>query len=299
VGFEYAIQWRCHPQIPFFYVFRGFFELTFLSVMGLDKTINFLSLKAILMKRLKNFRKVKSFFDEKLAQIGYEGVIGSADFRKVYDELMPIQRNKLKDICGEKFQNLMEIGSIICIGIAYPVDCIDIRLHDGTLDKDSWNIYAREYHKVNKFLNAISGDIANFFGGTSIPATVEGIPVRSVEEYYGMTISHRLVAENAGLGWRGKNELVVNERLSCALRFASVIAEFSLIHGAKVTSMCGECEACLQSCTLLKNKDRLKNYRENCRKYINQLRLEAEVCGKCVKACYRQSLFANKFKLRY
>jgi epoxyqueuosine reductase QueG len=254
------------------------------------------------MRKLENFRRVKSFFDEKLAEIGYDGVIRAADLRKVDDELMPVQRNKLRDVCGKKFWDLTENGSIICIGIAYPeyaIDCIDVRLHDGTSDKDTWNIYAREYHKLNKFLNTISESIANFFCGTSIPATVEGIPVRSVEDYYGMTISHRLVAENAGLGWRGKNELVVNEKFSCAFRFASVIVDFPVIRGAKVKSMCGECEACLQACALLRNKDRLENYRENCRKYINQLGLKAEVCGKCIKACYRQSLFANKFKLKY
>jgi epoxyqueuosine reductase QueG len=254
------------------------------------------------MIRLENFRRVKSFFDEELAEIDYDGVIGVADFGKVYDELMPVQRDKLKDICGKKFRNLTENGSVICIGIAYPeyaIDCIGARLHDGTLDKDTWNVYAREYHEINKFLNAISGSITNFFGGTSIPATVEGIPVRGVEDYYSMTISHRLVAENAGLGWRGKNELVVNERFSCALRFASVIVNFPVIRGAKVKSMCGECEACLQACKLLRNKDRLGNYRENCRKYINQLGLKTEVCGKCVKACYRKGLFANKFKLRH
>jgi epoxyqueuosine reductase len=255
----------------------------------------------MLMERLENFRKVKSLFDEKLAGIGYDGVVGAADLRKVHDELMPVQRNRLKDVYGEKFQNLKENGSIICIGIAYPehaIDAIAVKRRDGTPDKDTWNVYAREYHKMNGFLNAISRSIADFFGGTSIPATVERIPVRSVEEYYGMTISHRVVAENAGLGWRGKNELIVNERFSCALRFASVIVDFPVTHGAKVKSTCGECEACLQACTVLKNKDRLKNYRENCRKYLNQLRLEAEVCGKCIKACYRYSIFSDRFKLR-
>ena len=53
----------------------------------------------------------------------------------------------------------MKDGSIICIGIAYPehaIDCIDVRLNDGTVDKDAWNVYAREYHKINSLLNKIS-----------------------------------------------------------------------------------------------------------------------------------------------
>jgi epoxyqueuosine reductase QueG len=214
---------------------------------------------------------------------------------------MPVQRGRLKDICDDRFHDLGKNGSIICIGVAYPeyaIDCIDVRLSNGTVDKDAWNVYAREYHKLNRFLNDISEGLAGLFSGLFIPATVEGIAVKNVEQYYDMTVSHRVVAEKAGLGWRGKNELIVNERLSCALRFASVITDLPLIHGSKVKVSCGECEACLEACTFLRNKDKLENYRESCRRYIVQLGLDGEVCGKCIKACYRHSIFSDRFKLR-
>jgi epoxyqueuosine reductase QueG len=242
------------------------------------------------MERARNFQRVKTFFSEELAKIGYDGVVGAAAFKRVYDGLNPVQRSRLKDLCGEHFQDLQKSGSIICIGMAYPghvIDRIDLRLGDGTADKDAWNVYAREYHKLNRFLNDISESIADVFDGIFVPATVEGIAVENVEEYYEKTVSQRVIAEKAGLGWRGKNELIVNERFSCALRFASVIVNLPLIHGRKVKFRCGECEACLCTCSFLRNKDRLENYRENCRKYIVQLGLEGEVCGKCIKACYR------------
>ncbi len=88
----------------------------------------------------------------------------------------------------------MKNGSIIRIGIAFPkyaINSIDVRLNDGSIDKNAWNVYAREYHKINRFLNDILREIADSFGGIPIPATIEGIVVKSVEEYYGMTISHR------------------------------------------------------------------------------------------------------------
>ena len=252
------------------------------------------------MEKTQNFQTIKSFFNNKLAETDYNGVFGVADFKKVYHDLMPVQRSKLESICGNQFQILMKNGSIICMGIAYPehvIDCIDVKLDDGTVDKDAWNTYAKEYHKLNKLLNTISEDIANHFRGIPIPATIEKISVKNVEDYYGKTISHRVVAENAGLGWRGRNELIVNEKFSCALRFASVITNLPLIHGEKVGSSCGECKACLEACSFLKNKDKLENYRENCRRYSVQVDLEGEVCGKCVKACYRYSTFSSRFKL--
>lgn len=253
------------------------------------------------MEGVQNFRKVESFFTRKLMEIGYDGVIGVAAFKNVYDELVHAQKARLEDICGGQSRSLIENGSIICMGIAYPeyaIDSIDARLDDGKIDKCRWNIYAEEYNKINSFLNAIAGEIADSFGGIPIQATVEGVAVKNVEEYYGMTVSHRVVAENAGLGWRGKNELIINEKFSCAIRFASIITDLPLICGKKVEASCGKCEACLNSCPFLKNKDKLENYRENCRRYIIKLGLKAEVCGKCIKACYRSSIFNGKFKLK-
>lgn len=165
------------------------------------------------MERAQNSQRVKSFFSQRLTEIGYHGVIGAAAFEKVHDELSPVQRSRLTDLCGEQFENLQKNGSIICIGIAYPgrvIDCIDVRLVDGSVDEDAWNVYAKEYHRLNRFLNEISRNLAEAFDGISVSATVEGIAVDNVEEYYEKTISHRVVAENAGLGWRGKNELIVN-----------------------------------------------------------------------------------------
>jgi len=253
------------------------------------------------MERAQNFQRAKSFFIRELADIGYDGVIGAAEFNKVYDDLMPIQRSRLMDICNDHFQDLRKNGSIICMGIAYPehaIDCIDVKLSNGTANKNAWNMYAKEYHKLNRFLNDISKGMGDLFSGVFIPATVEGVAVEHVEQYYDMTVSHRVVAENAGLGWRGKNELIVNERFSCALRFVSVITNLRLIHAKKVKAPCRECEACLEACSFLRNKDKLENYRESCRKFIVQLGLEGDVCGKCIKACYRNSIFSNRFKLR-
>lgn len=253
------------------------------------------------MQRKQNFHRVKSFFSGKLIETGYDGVFGVASSKDVYDSLMPVQRSRLEDICGDQFQTFIKNGSAICIGIAYPehvINCINIELSDGTTDKDAWNIYSREYHKLNRLLDAISKDIANRFGGIQIPATVERIVVRNVKDYFGMTVSHRVIAENAGIGWQGKNELVVNEKFSCALRFASVITSLPLAHGEKVKTSCGRCNACLEACSFLKSKEKLEDYRENCRKYIAQLGLDAEVCGKCIKACYYHSLFCNRFRLK-
>lgn len=254
------------------------------------------------LERERNTKRVRQYFHQYLEKIHYEGVFGVANFNSVYQELLPIQQAKFKELCQLQFQEFMQQGSIISVGIAYPesiIDCIDVR-HNGIIDKARWNVYAREYQKLNRLLNDISRDLATHFGGISIPATLEGFAneVNHVEEYYGHTISHRVGAEYAGLGWRGKNELIVHEQYSCALRFASIITTLPLLQGIKKESLCGNCRACLETCSILKKKSHLKNYRENCRKYIIALELDDEVCGKCIWACYRQSIFKDQFYLK-
>lgn len=252
--------------------------------------------------REQNTKRVLQYFHQYLVKIHYKGVFGVANFRSVYHELLPIQQAKLKELCHFHFQRFIQHGSIISIGIAYPdsiIDCINVK-HNGTIDKAKWNVYAQEYQKLNHLLNKISHDIATHFGGIPVPATLEGFAdeVNHVEEYYGHTISHRVVAEFAGLGWRGKNELIVHEQYSCAIRFVSIITTLPLLQGSKKESLCGNCMACLEACSILKKKAHLENYRENCRKYIIALGLDDEVCGKCIWACYRQSNFKNQFSLK-
>ena len=247
---------------------------------------------------------IRTFIEDYLESISCKGVVGFAKFKEVYDELMPIQKEKLEEIAAEKFDELMESGSVISFGIAYQdsaIDAINKVTEDGT-DYDLWNIYSSEYGRLNRLLDQTSHAVADRFNGIPITATLHGLTdkVKHVTDYYGLTISHRVVAEMAGLGWRGKNGLLINERFSCAIRFASVLTPYILAAPGKKESQCGECHACEDVCTFIKNREKLPNYRENCRKYLVYLQSEGlthEVCGKCIQVCYRKSIFSEKFTL--
>jgi len=250
----------------------------------------------------ENLGQIRSYLYGELKRFNYEGVIGVASFASVQNDLMPVQRDRLMEIVGTRARALMEGGSVVCIGMAYPeraIDSINVVV-DGVVDKDKWNVYTREYRKINGHLDEISEKIADRFDGIAVTATLGGLvgQVGHVSEYYPLTISHRVVAENAGLGWRGKNELIVNERYGCAVRFASIIMGLRLPRGKKLEPRCGPCMACHEACAILRNKERLPDFRESCRRFIKSLALSDEVCGKCIKSCYRQSIFKDSFKLR-
>jgi epoxyqueuosine reductase QueG len=253
------------------------------------------------MNSHSNLAKIRNIFVEESARHGLKGVLGVAAFASVYGALLPVQQRLLGKLCGDKLKSLMEGGSVISLAYAYheyAIDAIGVKEGDG-FDKEAWNIYAREYHRLNDALDATAARLAQETGGVAIPATVEDIAreVRHVEEYYGMAVSHRVAAEEAGVGWRGKNELIVNPRYSCAIRLASVVTALPIERTTPSQGSCGVCRACLDACPFLKFKDSLDNYREQCRQYIISLDLDGEVCGKCVKACVNSPIFESNSQI--
>ncbi|MFX1602867.1 MAG: hypothetical protein ACFFCK_05230 [Promethearchaeota archaeon] len=255
-------------------------------------------------EKLENLEEVRRFFAELLDASSSQGIVGVASFRNVYEELMPVQQAKLKDLVDKKFRELADSGSILSIAIAYlgnVIDSINVS-RDNRVDYASWNKYADEYHRLNELLNANAQAMAERFEGVAIPATIEGVAskVEDVTVYYPLTISHRVVAENAGLGWRGKNGLLINDKYSCAIRFASIATTMPLPHGSRIDSKCGDCGACEDSCTFIKYRSQLKDYRENCRRYLVYLGtkgISKDVCGKCIQACLRRSIYKDQFIL--
>ena len=155
---------------------------------------------------MKRTQEIRAFFIQLLISQGEEGDIGFTSFKSVFDELMPIQQQRLRTIVGSKLDMLLNEGSMISIGVAYrdPImDCIDSKI-DEQPDYRLWNKYAQEYHRLNQLLNQVSKDIAEKFNGISLKATIGGMAnrVSHVKDYFGMVISHRVVAEHSGIGWR-------------------------------------------------------------------------------------------------
>ncbi|MFW9891038.1 MAG: hypothetical protein ACFFFO_02480 [Candidatus Thorarchaeota archaeon] len=251
-----------------------------------------------------NTQELIKYFQDLLEEESERGDIGITSFHSVFDDLMEVQKKKLRQTAGNRFDSLYESGSIICIGVAYKdpaIDWIDER-EDGIPDYNLWNDYAKEYHRINQVLNRMAVSIATRFEGIPLKATIGGEigNIDHVHEYFPMVVSHRAIAEKAGLGWRGKNQLVIHEKFSCAIRFSSVLVDLPLVHRQSMESKCGDCKACEDACGYIRHRDKLPDYRENCRRYILFLKsqgIEKDICGKCIKACYRKSIFSSQFTL--
>ena len=61
--------------------------------------------------------------------------------------------------------------------------------------------------------------------------------------------SHKFAATRAGLGWIGKNTLLVTRKYGPRVRPATVLVDLDLPRGEPITeSLCGDCRECVDAC---------------------------------------------------
>lgn len=155
----------------------------------------------------------------------------------------------------------------------------------------SWGKYAEAYGEVNGALDRIASHLARELGGVAEGATLEGRAgkVKEVKDYYPHCFSHRQVAEAAGLGYRGHHGLLVTPEFGPAVRLATVLLPAQIHAPVRELGSCGQCRDCLEACGVLGIREKEGDgdgYREACRRIINSLPLEADVCGICVRVCW-------------
>jgi epoxyqueuosine reductase QueG len=243
-----------------------------------------------------NAEAIKQWIEKEIRKGGFNGISGIARFSDVYSSLMSLQRREVRKACEDKLSELPTRGSAVSIAVFHTEDAINSIniVKEGKIDYERWNIYAEEYNRINNLLNRVCDRLASMLNGVPFEATVEGKAVSSVEEYYPMAkISHRVAAEHAGVGARGKCELIVTRQNDAAVRLATVVTPQKLPPDQRVNDLCGDCRACLDSCRILLRKEKLQNYRQHCMKKIRALNLRYEVCGICIKACYRNGNWRN------
>jgi epoxyqueuosine reductase len=115
--------------------------------------------------------------------------------------------------------------------------------------------YYREYIRVNRALNEIAGRAARAIYGLGyraepFPATVpEGSQGGEWVQTLSVAFQHKTAATRAGLGWVGKNALLVTPQFGPRIRLATVLTDMPLPVGEPVNAgECGECSACVEVC---------------------------------------------------
>lgn len=193
----------------------------------------------------------------------------------------------------EKDRKNMKYG--IAVGIAIDASVIAGIENGPTMD------YYNAYHSLNETLDRIVTSGAAYIrckGYEAIAQTRKEVSMDSTE--YHTVLPHKTIATRAGVGWIGKNAMLITKDYGSAVRISAILTNAPLQPAKAINkSRCGSCTACKEACPGEAISGRLWNMntqREEifdpvrCRGTARRLSMELldkeiTLCGKCIFVC--------------
>jgi epoxyqueuosine reductase QueG len=151
-------------------------------------------------------------------------------------------------------------------------------------------IYKSHYRAVNIRLDDITLSLAqriSEMGRKAIP-----IPASKVIKRYPMIghLNHREFAYKSGLGWRGKNNLLIHPVFGGRFRLSTLLTDLELKPDEVLDLDCGECRACARHCPADAIGDSPEEFDlEKCRDQVTFFSRDGNfghlICGLCLDCC--------------
>jgi epoxyqueuosine reductase len=199
-------------------------------------------------------------------------LFGVADITKVRDEF------RLADSIKRRFSRAISLGK---------------RASDAVLEdiKDEPTLlYFHHYRQLNFFLDRAAFLLSSHIqeiGFNALP-----VPASQVIDWERQQahVSHKKIGLLAGLGWIGRNNLLVNPELGSRFRLVTVLTDVPLKADQALEGFCGECQRCLLPCPAHAIKENPADFDHlRCYEKLDEFRkkhiVSQHICGICVKAC--------------
>ena len=188
------------------------------------------------MGKEENYKKIKKFCLNWGADL-----FGTADV------------SSLKDGFAVSVKAAKDLNTAISLGV---------RVSSGVLseiENQPTKLYFHHYRVVNMFLDQLAMRLSNFIqnsGSQALP-----IPASIIVDWQRQTahLSHKHIGYLAGMGWIGRNNLLVNRALGSQFRLITVLTDMPLKYDKPEKEDCGNCRACVVVCPVkaIKEKKRI------------------------------------------
>jgi epoxyqueuosine reductase len=219
-----------------------------------------------------------------------------------------VKKNKnyliLKKTCLKEGLDLFGVADISAIKNEFQISpktlenldkaiCLGLRLSQSILsemeDKPT-KLYFHHYKIINSFLDQAALKLGNIIQKKGYSALA--IPATQIIDWEKNTahLSHRRLGVLAGLGWIGRNNLLVNEKLGSQFRLVSVLTDMPLTIDKPSRKDCGACRLCIRICPAGAIQEGATDFNhakcfEKLKSFQSQRQVEQFVCGVCVNAC--------------
>ncbi len=179
-----------------------------------------------------------------------------------------------------------------CARFHYAVS-VGYRLSDAlmeTIKNGPTTTYRYHYRQVNVHLDRIALQLTAHIQSEGHDA----MPVGSshIVDWESDTghLSHKLVAYHAGLGWFGRNNLLVHPVYGSRMRYVTVLTDLPIRTGKAIDRDCGKCYDCVSVCPANAIHEDREDFRlDLCSAQLDFFKkkwnIGQKICGLCVKAC--------------
>ncbi|MBU2541809.1 MAG: 4Fe-4S binding protein [Candidatus Omnitrophica bacterium] len=173
----------------------------------------------------------------------------------------------------------------VCLGISLSKAILD------TIGDCPNKIYFHHYRSANVFLDQVSFRLANFIQSKGFQALP--IAASQIIDWQKQTahISHKKIGYLAGLGWIGRNNLLVTKEFGSQFRLTSILTDMTLrANKPKIEEDCGQCRSCIEACPVDAIGEKTDDFsHQKCFEKLQSFQKSGLVgqyiCGVCVKAC--------------
>jgi epoxyqueuosine reductase QueG len=193
-------------------------------------------------------------------------------------DLSGFDGHRLDAATMQKFPRAVCLGAALSKAVLEEVVCQPTRL------------YFHHYRTANMFLDQTAFRVTGFIQDAGYRALP--VPASQIVDWENQTahLSHKHAACAAGLGWIGRNNLLVTERYGSQVRLVTVLTDMPLPPDRRSSSGCGPCRACVEACPAGAIREDAREFdHQACfakLKEFQKLRLvDQYICGVCVRAC--------------
>ena len=152
------------------------------------------------------------------------------------------------------------------------------------------SIYFHHYRQLNFFLDRGAFILASKIqdlGYQVLPIPASQITDWKKQESH---VSHKKVGYLAGLGWIGRNNLLVNPNLGSRHRLVTLLTDMPLETDRPLDQGCGSCRACINVCPAKAIHENVEDFDhwecfDKLKDFRNSGVVGQYICGVCIKAC--------------
>lgn len=151
--------------------------------------------------------------------------------------------------------------------------------------------YDREYRKLNDELLHLVTSLEKSLREQNVPALAVHPSTTLDTVHHRGLISHRALAQRAGLGVRGRNNLLVTVAYRSHIRLATLLTALEVPSAPPVVFPypCWECDECHRACPVGALGDHPGDFRlDRCLTHLERVHrteLSPQICGICMAVC--------------